>query len=1631
MDDLNTLINGGQEATEPAAGLTDLVQTTPLPENAPPTSAIRNQAATTALLTGSPDNAMGQYQAMMQEGKEGGSKLLTSLSQQNQNASQSNDISAVYNLLANPNASFEAKQAAIKGFSSSDFLKDRSSTLQSNFLAAPSKGESQDSETARISVADELSKMYAVRGQQQAMVNDAVAKWPDRTVLGAFADSASQLIPFNNSVVTGKIAQSVNPSRGLKDAFVNFITPGTTQKELFDHLNELPTEQKLAYTKTLVEAIQNNSSFLFGNDNQANAYDKLTAMLEGGGRWEEFASNAVPLLDVFFAKDIVRGVAGAAEGVKGLIKGSGKASAARAEPTGSAFNTVNPNDTKAFNPKAKTAQAAEDVPFTESTDGKFHTEGVGPANQLPNPTPKLTAPVVTEGGPTPVRKLLAAPEASQAKIDTEAAVRRESPAAPGVLADHVNPEQSRNMYDAATRAEDPEVAKAFYNASPDQVVLNQKAGQVAGPTEGVATKVADIDQAARVEAQPLDDNIVNIAYDSGGDMYTAAERKSIQSNVTHDFENAVGTRPVDGMAGVKLEGGTLHVNTVYESPTGSWANADDAIESVKYGLKKFGILDEDITLLKKDGLEHVPVEYAPGMPEGDYKVRVSTRQNASNQDLINWEGGSGWEQLDVKRNVFDSIPQFVSTNRGSVNSWMVEAADQLHPTITGSAANVDAQAVRLDKSLLGNLKQATDIISKLDDARYAKMMDYIEEANLKEIDYNVGNLMSRGFNNNEITALQHWRDFWENHFFLENRDKVMTLRNQGFQVLDTGTDKFFARPIAKNGKIGLFYDPSTQSVRVFVAGELDNLYNTGGTIAELVRPVDINGQTVSHLISPQTPQTYLRGLRDADQVLNKKKGYFQRTYKAPLFIDRMQVNAAGIEVPGSRKTVAVAGDTKTAELFRRRMSAGSTDTYTVRHDVRQLTGHEDWDLASAQGRISQRYRGKLLEDATAPNQLGNSFVENPVKAAIRSAQSIANRTVSRPMIEATKERFIQQYGHLIPFEEGRSVYPSRIEQIGQVGQESTKEIADARTTWMYVRKLEQGYVNALDDASKAFFNKIADISANAGVPGAVERGIRAVGEHSLNAEAKKLTSTLYIALSPMRQLVLQAWQSVRVFSYNPIGSATGKISRLVAGYLGETATMGKFKGDAAFRAFVKESGLIESVDRHTLVNGAMLDIADSNSKWAKLGRAAKTPVEWSRRLGFDSGEMANRLHHLAGVFDRYERLGKDLTDRAVRANAYSEATALMGDMSRSGEMPYTSSTMSAALQFIQAPHKITTQMLNRRLDFGTRIRMLAADTAFFGVAPVGIFATWLGIDHLTGDNKDLRDWMDHGLMSIALNHMIMNFQDDSSGAGKIDFGSLDVRGYDGLISLFQNLAFSDAAALINGTPSGGAASGNRMKRAISTTARFFNPHPEYDGNNPTTFLEMGNSIMGLSSGWNNAEKAWMLLDQQKRADNYGKAIDPGVKAGYIQAFAQAMGFGSQSQAEIFSISKDRSQKEKDFKKSVASDVKEMAEYYQRELKSGSNSVEFISGVSGAILNKYAENPAAQAEAQKQLGYLMADQQYGLIQMLMKACDLPNPGSIHDQIEKAPGVTPENKVLLHKMCTDMTNIREDIKSRKEK
>lgn len=1181
------------------------------------------------------------------------------------------------------------------------------------------------------------------------------------------------------------------------------------------------------------------------------------------------------------------------------------------------------------------------------------------------------------------------------RIEMRSVTTTYNPASPAAIIQQVNPERSRSLMQAVFKSENDAVAEGLYGTSKLDALAGDVFPQATTDTGRVTTKPVDMQRNLRNDLD-VPDEVLRSALSSGALEYTRAEKAAARANKVNEFASAEGLHLLENMGSFTLEGNQFKISAVYGTPEGSFLNAQQAYDQALYALRHQGVLPQEITILSKEGLDHVPVKLEDVKDlEGNYLVRIDTRSELDPTDITNWE------IFDVKRNWLDRLP-LVSNSKGSAARMVMDAASMLHPTYTGAAAVASDLAANFEKRMLEFASEFSDQFTKLSKGQQVRVNDYIREANAKEIAYDVTDLMARGMTQVEMDTVKAWRNFWDGHFYLENLDLVRSLNSQGYQRLMSSNADVFARPVRSTAGVGKVYDPTLDTV-LTLSGEAEkSLYEAGGFYARLRRPTQFGNETVEHIVVRNSSDEYLRAIRDTDQVLNYREGYYQVSYNAPRFVDEI--------TDKGRRAVAVAGDTAEAEAFASRMRVQNPDaTYQVRADDRAMrTTSDDWfDIHSASGRVAQRHRGKLLEDASGLNLLGDgSYVVNPVDSAIHAAKSIAGRTISRPMLEAAKARFINQYTKFLPSDGMGGVrFPRSVEDIGAKGMFVSSEVADARTTYEYIRYLENGYINSMDNIFKATFHAIADMLGARGFSKA-ERAALQGAEVSVSGLGKGAVFGAYIGTNPLRQWIVQTHQSIRTWSYNPQGWINGNIQKLLGQYLGDMVNVTKSPEGLEFAKFVNESGLMAAVDKQNLVRGTLLTAADQGNA---LTRSLGAVPGALRRVGFDLGEMANQLVHAAAVYERYKRLGKDLADVTTRNEAYSEIRAISYDMNFAGDMPYNQTTPSIILQFMQVPHKAFLQATNRRIDPMIRARLIAADMIMWG-PPTLLVSELMGGDILP-DNPKLREAFVYGVESMMLNAALRK-QFDTNDIN-IDFSSLAPYDMTGWAEFFHAMMSGGALQAITNSPTGALLKeGGRVQTAIQSMGRFFGiTKDEYDS--PQEALSVVNDVLSISSGWNNAVKAHIALETGKVYDKYGNVIDK--TAHPIEAYMMALGFNTANQRDMYLATKKATEKTKAFKEEVTQVLDDAARYYQRELSKGNTNVEYMTKVTGFVLRKYEGNPEAMKITQEWMTTkLFQDKETQLVYMMMKAAGIPEGNVLKDSIRQMPVSDEQKNIMLQRI-----------------
>lgn len=1151
------------------------------------------------------------------------------------------------------------------------------------------------------------------------------------------------------------------------------------------------------------------------------------------------------------------------------------------------------------------------------------------------------------------------PVTVEANINRSAITGNVQPSAPANIVAEVNPDKARNMYSLVVKSEGDEASKALYGVNREEAITQQVVPQIDSVDGSVPARVMQIDRKVDKVIEP-DAEVVEAFYDDGAIYLTPGEKEAARAARVTDFFNAKGLMVNDAMTRISsLDGGRVSIKGVFGNTEGGFALPEQAIEQAKLALRDFGITENNLTIMKRIDGEYAPVslDEVKGV-KGDYYVQVETQYQINPSDITNMEA------FDVKWKLFARVPHsfwgVFGKNSGGLNRWVFDAQSMFRKELAGGASVASDRAVRVDKAILKLHDSFAKKYTSLPGDKQKVLFDHIKEANFKGLELNDVDLMAQGFTPDMMTALKDWRKAWDTHFWLENADLIRSMRIQGFQLFENANARFLVKPAAKNKNIGRVYDPSDDSIKHLDEAQLDDLYNNGGHYGRLRRPVEIDGHQIEHIIVRNKPDEYARALNDNDQVLNYRKGYYQLQYTAPKFLEKIVRNADGSEA--YRKVVAYGENTRDVELLRTRLAAQegiSPDQYgRVRGDINEVALNSDayWDMQSTSGRIAQRHRGKLLEDASAPiNASHGEGVLDPVESAIRAARNLSGRVATRSFLETSKHRALRQYEEFFPKTPwGEPMWVDNVDKLVYKGNSTTEQAAAARSTVEYLNYLENGYINSLDAYYKAGMNAVGNFFAKftgSKVAAKAEEAAYWAGEVAPFALGKQAAFHAYIGTNPIRQWILQPHGGLRLAAYNPkyvLGGSWAKdVSLFVDGVVNPNAS----KQAKELVKWIDDTGLLSSVDRHNLVRGSLAQMVDSTSKFKRYGGHL---LAAPRKVGFDIAEQMNLLNHLLTVRDKYIRAGKKVTDVAVRDEIMAEARAISYSMNFANDMPYNQNWASLFMQFAQVPHKAILNYTNRAIPWKDRLKLAGADILMFG-PPAGLaINSLIPESHLPQEHEARRVIVD-GVTTELYNRVLSEIAGEDV---ELDWSGLSPFEMDGWAKLGAAMWTGGWSDIFTNSPAANLffKEDARFKQAIVSIGRYVGYFDPNEGHEPAEVKDALDSVASISSGWTNWQKAKLIYESGRIVDKKGKLLSE--DASFMYAVAQAFGFASAEQARFYAASKEITSFKKEFKDDVNKWYNTYIQELNRKYHMESTDKEFHTKVLGMARLVYHDNPEA-------------------------------------------------------------------------
>ena len=1210
-----------------------------------------------------------------------------------------------------------------------------------------------------------------------------------------------------------------------------------------------------------------------------------------------------------------------------------------------------------------------------------------------------------------------------------------------------NPEKYRELHSAVMLDESGEIAEAAYGASRVDSIGHDIASEVLQPFDMVKNKV-DIPVMAPKIGKP-DPRVMDVATANGTVYLKEAEKAGVTARVVNDFRAATGLQPrtamtregtvVDGVTG-EFSNNTVNIRAVYGSMDGGFSSVEEAVNRTKTSLRHYGVDERDIEIMVRDG-EHftpIPASLAPRDLD-NFLVQVKFPYRVLADDIP-------LQEFSTKFNIFDRLSLLTSEKHGGLQRHLLAPSSMLQSELSlGAMRSVDRGSL-VAKEMLELSSKFTDVYEKLPVGRRAAVFEEIKRANFEGRSYNKARLIGEGFQQEELVALDRFKEFWDTAYHLENADKRHTLANKGFQVVShpNGT-KLFAKPLPKNTNASRVYDLESDSVITLSKKEIDELYENGGHLSRMEDVMKVSDDVVGGqdglpvLVKNKAEGTTSRGFRDWDEVLDYREGYFAVKYDSPYFIVKEEVLADGTKY---ERAVATSGDFKSAS-GRAEELAKEGGSYRVRTNVK---GEErerfEGSVNLSGGRSSQRVRGERLEDATDVNTSGfdMQYVMNPVDSMVGTARGISDRVAMREFMEVGKKRFLQQFEHLLPTNKfGQTLWPSRMDQIGRAGELPTKELADARTTWEAINYWENGYINAIDDGWKAAFRKMGEYAGLRGATKAEKVALWTADQVGPTTAGRRAAFNLMLVLNPARQVIVQGHQAIQLAALRPQYVAT-RLSTDFKALLEARMTDGASTGSKAFhkatgrteqqykdmyQAYM-DSGLSAAIDRQSLVRGSMLSAADDLAYKAhargalkKAGRGVSSSINAARRIGFDVGEEVNMMTSFLTFYDKTLSANKgaklsveQLDDVVARARDFTYG------MNFADDLPYNQNWLSMVFQFAQVPHKaMLQQTFNRNLTVPEKARMAAFNATMYGVPPGALLYEQVEpiADKLP---EDLKEVVIYGIESYALNTAMTAMLGDEV---KLHYNALQAVDSAQLVELITNMMTMDALGVIENTPSGSLIFGNnpRLREWGRTVLKFTN-FMEEDYEDPTTLPDTIKATLSLSSGFSNAFKARAAYKLGYKQNMYGRKTKDGVNL--YEAIGTALGFQTQEEIRNNYIANEMYEQSKAFEE----DVREQYRLTKMQMHRVGKDITDVDSALGAINWAWASMEGVRAKEIWE-GLVRADMNNGDHTMTQRLLEyeyggIVAPAKLRQLVRTMP--EGEGKDNLTKLLDDMDSIKGD-------
>lgn len=655
---------------------------------------------------------------------------------------------------------------------------------------------------------------------------------------------------------------------------------------------------------------------------------------------------------------------------------------------------------------------------------------------------------------------------------------------------------------------------------------------------------------------------------------------------------------------------------------------------------------------------------------------------------------------------------------------------------------------------------------------------------------------------NEVAGYYSARTFWDTVYVLKNRQARDKLVADGYLRLVVSDPADATKTIFETGvkqvdelpdSVTTVIDANTgKQIDVTNPLQVEALLNKGNTFAKALQPIhtDVDGSFNYVLLNPLTKLQPL-----PLEVINRKTGHVTRLNTEPFYIveevkkhvvDGVDVGAYKrvIEAVSTRKAAnnAVARLQSEVDITKSEFSS-KIDENLVSYDDRLASDEQFMD-----GGVGYwfKHRGERLRNEDVQGNLG--AIADPYETLIRTAESLStvlsqsdviNGQVAR--IRATYPQFFGSSGNFL--NEGSGFTPSP---------EQLLSYEKAKTAIDYTQQLRQQQ-NSID---KTWKNWMLSIDTNLTKLGISNKASTELLLSTLanNSPGKVVRTVAFLGLIVPRatvQVLLQGSSAFHMAGVSPVAmsKAVRDTPLLVMSIIAKTSPeaqkllnqMARAAGYAPeeWAKISKEfinSGKYQSIDSNLFIsemNYSMrrnrIPATGTERVGQLLAQTAKAPVQFTKAIGFDFGEIVN--HATSWNFERHH-FGKDwavsqFNKDVVNANARSWAF----DMTKTGSFTWQQNSLANMTQFLSISQKAKLNLVpiigNKRF-VGTRGDYMVGLALMYGITGFGLgdfsnqMTSWLE-DQVGFDIPEpLRSQITGGLLDAVGNTALASAGQDMS-----------------------------------------------------------------------------------------------------------------------------------------------------------------------------------------------------------------------------------------------------------------------------